>query len=154
MVPDETTTSRILVVENDDRLREFYIYVLTAQGHLVVGAESVTKTGEVLRTEDEGFGLMVIDVPSIRNDIEFLKSIRKEQTGTRVLCIASGTMDRESLKEVRRHCHDLIVRTNFGIATFCDKANYLAGPAIDSHTQLRLPPDMDLSQVLDQDDLK
>ena len=55
------------------------------------------------------------------------------------ISFAGGGTDRETLKELRRYCHDMVIRTQFEIAAFTEKANFLLAPNEGTHSRLRPP---------------
>ena len=135
----EPVIHRVLVIDEDAGLREFYAYVLTTQGHEVVTAAGTTEADCILDSESEPFNLVIIDIPTIGHDCDYISELRRKHGQAALLGIAGGGTDRETLKDLRRYCHDMVIRTQFEIAAFTEKANFLLAPNEGTHSPLRPP---------------
>ena len=133
----EPVIHRILVIDDDADLRIFYAHVLTTQGHEVVTAANTTEADDILDSESEPFNLVIIDIPTIDHDCDYISELRQKHGQAALLGIADSGIDRKTLKVLRRHCHDMIIRTQFEIAAFTEKANFLLAP--NSHLR---PPNI------------
>ena len=135
----EPVIHRILVIDEDADLRSFYAHVLTTQGHEVVTAADTTEADDILDSESEPFNLVIIDIPTLDPDCDYISELRQKHGQAALLGIAGSGTDRKTLKDLRRYCHDMIIRTQFEIATFAEKANFLLAPNEGTHSPLRPP---------------
>ena len=135
----EPVIHRILVIDEHADLRSFYAYVLTTEGHEVVAAAGTTEADYILDSESEPFNLVIIDIPTLGHDCDYISELRRKHGQAALLGIAGSGANRESLKDLRRYCHDIVIRTQFEIATFTEKANFLLDPNQGTGSRPRPP---------------
>lgn len=135
----EPVIQRVLVIDEDANLRNFYAHLLTAQGHEVVTAADTTEADYILDSESEPFNLVIVDIPTLGHTYDYLGELRRKHGQAALLGIAGNETDREMLKDLRRHCHDTVIRTQFEIAVFTEKANFLLAPDESPDSRLRPP---------------
>ena len=135
----EPVIHRVLVIDEDVNLRNFYAYVLTTEGHEVVTAAGTTEADYILDSESEPFNLVIIDIPTLGHDYDYVSELRRKHGQAALLGIAGNGANRETLKDLRRYCHDIVIRTQFEIAAFTEKANFLLDPNQGTGSRPRPP---------------
>ncbi len=135
----EPVIHRILVIDKDADLRNFYAHVLTSQGHEIVTAAGTSEADEILDSESEPFNLVIVDIPTLGQDYDYISGLRQKHSQAALLGIAGSETDRETLKDLRQNFHDMVIRTQFQITVFAEKANFLLDPNQSTSRRLRPP---------------
>ena len=99
--PSDVTGRRILVVEDDDRVRGLVVHVLEGRGHSVLEARSGDEAARLLSQIEHGIDLLVSDVvmPGM-NGFELMDALRDQNPDVEVLLMSgyakpAGTSLRE-----------------------------------------------------------
>jgi UDP-3-O-acyl N-acetylglucosamine deacetylase len=105
----------ILVVDDEDKVRESVKEVLTDEGYRVVDTEDATRVLEMIEAEQPGLVLLDIWMPKI-DGIGLLKEIKSKKPATNVVMISG-----------HGNIHTAVTATKFGAFDFIEKPVSLDG---------------------------
>lgn len=128
MEPMSEGNKRILVVDDDELLREFYRRVLSAQGYVPVCAANGAEAMDILEHEGDTLALAVVDLLlPIRTGWELIDFVRSTPRLQRLPLIAitglSFTFD--EFEKVKKSCDAVFLKGDFEIAKFNDAVGEL-----------------------------
>ena len=113
---------RILVVDDDELLREFYTRVLTMQGYESICVANGDEAIRVLEsTGDDGFALIIMDLlMPVRTGWELIEYIRQSGRWQNVPVLAitglGGTP--EQFEDIKQKCDAVLLKGDFEITKF------------------------------------
>ncbi len=117
----DKTPHRILVVDDDELLRQFYSRVLSAQGYVPVCATNGAEAIEILEGENGKFDLALIDlllpVKSGWELIEYIKADPKFAT-LPLIAITGLSFSFEEFEKVKNACDAVFLKGDFEITKF------------------------------------
>ncbi len=112
---------RILVVDDDELLREFYTRVLTMQGYEPVCATNGDEALDILENAKEDFALIIMDLlMPVRTGWELVESMRTNPLWDRipVLAITGLAGSFEEFEQIKRVCDAVLLKGDFELAKF------------------------------------
>lgn len=103
--------AKILVVEDDDSVREFTARALRANGHVVETAEDGEMGMRRVCEGDCAFGLVLSDIRMpVMDGIEMAKQIASMRPGTRILLMTGYAEQRERASDLADIIIDVIAK--------------------------------------------
>ena len=133
-VNDFSFQKTILVVDDEDKVRESVKEVLTDEGYRVLDTADATRVLELIEAEQPGLVLLDIWMPEI-DGIGLLKEIKSKKPTTNVVMISG-----------HGNIHTAVTATKFGACDFIEKPLSLDGLL---HTVQRALGELPASQSLD-----
>jgi len=119
---------RILLVDDDKFLLEFFGRILSAQGFVAVMASNGSEAQDVLKNEEAGFDLVVVDllmpVQSGWNFIEFLKNDPRFKD-LPIIALTGLSLSYEEFERIRQQTSAVLLKGDFEIARFTETINQL-----------------------------
>lgn len=112
---------RILVVDDDELLREFYNRVLTIQGYSPICACNGDEALKILENAKEEFSLVIMDLlMPVRTGWELVESMRKNPVwdNVPVLAITGLAGSFEEFEQIKRVCDAVLLKGDFELAKF------------------------------------
>ncbi len=117
---------RILLVDDDKFLLEFFARVLTAQGFVIVLAANGLEAEEVLKTDKKVFDLVVVDLlMPMQNGwrlIDFIKASKKHQNMP-IIALTGLSLSYEEYERTRRQTDAVLLKGDFEISRFTETIN-------------------------------
>lgn len=113
---------RVLVVDDDELLREFYARALAGLGCEVLGAADGEEAMRHLEEDGEGFSLIILDLlMPIRTGWELLDYLESKprKRALPVLVITGVAATFEEFRDIRSRCDEVLLKGEFELATFC-----------------------------------
>lgn len=113
---------RVLVVDDDELLREFYTRALAGLGCEAMGAADGDEAIRQLEEDSEGFSLVILDLlMPIRTGWELLDYLesKPKQGAPPVLVITGVAVSFEEFQDIRSRCDEVLLKGEFELATFC-----------------------------------
>jgi two-component system response regulator PilR (NtrC family) len=99
--------AKILIVDDDQGMREFMEIMLTKEGYNVTCAEDATKALNICRKKD--FDLIITDLRMPKIDgIEFLKSIKDQKPETIVILITAYASGETAVNAMKEGAYDYV----------------------------------------------
>jgi len=112
---------RILVVDDDELLREFYTRVLTIQGYSPICACNGDEALKILENSKEHFSLVIMDLlMPVRTGWELVESMRENPAwdDIPVLAITGLAGSFEEFEQIKRICDSVLLKGDFELAKF------------------------------------
>jgi len=109
-------TARILVVDDDQLLREFYARVFTNMGYEAVCAGDGEEAIMLLREAREPFSLIIMDLlMPVKTGWETMEFIRKrpEWKNLPIVAITGLAVSNQEMVRMREYCDDIILKGEF-----------------------------------------
>ncbi len=123
----KTTVKRILVVDDDELLREFYNRVLSGRGYEVAcaanGDEAIT-----LLAESAAYGLIIVDLlMPVRTGWELIEHVRTTPAYAQIplLAITGLATSSDELEQVKKACDGVMLKGDFDLARFTETVDRL-----------------------------
>lgn len=120
-MPDAPAALRILVVDDDVYLREFYACVLRSLGHQPVLAADGAEALAILNGDAEEFSLAVVDLlMPVTSGWDLLEAVRKEAKWDKLPIIAMTglPLSGDEFDKVKRLCNEVFLKSEFELARF------------------------------------
>jgi UDP-3-O-acyl N-acetylglucosamine deacetylase len=112
---EQTARKTILIVDDEDNVRESLREVLSDEGYHVVDTADSTRVRELIEKEKPGLVLLDIWMPQV-DGIELLKEIKSQEPETKVVMISG-----------HGNIHTAVTATKFGAFDFIEKPLSLDG---------------------------
>ncbi|MFA5206017.1 MAG: response regulator [Lentisphaeria bacterium] len=122
---------KILVVDDDELLREFYKRVLASSGYEVRLASNGLEAKECLNT-DPSFALVIIDLlMPVCNGYQLIQYIRGKPELAKIPLLAVTGFARScaEIDQIRKLCDGVMLKTDFELAHFTATIDRLTGGA-------------------------
>jgi CheY-like chemotaxis protein len=122
-------TKRVLVVDDDELLREFYSRVLAGQGYEAVCAANGDEAIRLLEGAKEDFALVIMDLlMPVRTGWELIEYIKAAPAWQKVpiLAITGLAASFEEFERVKAVCDEVLLKGDFELARFCDTVKRLS----------------------------
>lgn len=124
-------TKKILVVDDDELLREFYKRVLTARGYEVCVAANGLEAKEYLNATP-AFALVIIDLlMPVCNGYQLIQFIKGQPALAKIPLLAVTGFARScaEIDQVRKLCDGVMLKTDFELNRFHETIDRLTGGA-------------------------
>lgn len=112
---------RVLVVDDDELLRDFYRRLLGSQGYVPVCASNGAEAIDILTTAGESFDLAVIDLLlPVRTGWELIEHIKgaKELADLPIIAITGLSFSLEEFEKIKNSCDAVFLKGDFEITKF------------------------------------
>jgi len=121
------TGKRILVVDDEELMREFYVRLLASRGYEVATAEHGIAAMQVLETHPP-FDLAIVDlVMPVCNGWQLIDKIRNSPYASLPLLAVTGLANSsDELRVVGQQCEGLMMKADFDMTTFLQAVERLA----------------------------
>ena len=129
---------KVLVVDDDELLREFYTRVLAKLGCEALGAANGDEAMRLLEDGREEFSLVILDLlMPIRTGWELLDFLerRPARRTPPVLVITGLAASFEEFEDIRNRCDEVLLKGEFELATFCRVVESLIGRSEEEHAR-------------------
>jgi DNA-binding response OmpR family regulator len=124
--PKTTKGLRILLVDDDRFLLEFFTRVLTAQGYTTVQASNGAEAEAILNTDTDTFDLMVVDLlMPVQSGWKLIDKLKKHEDHKKVPIIALTGMSLsfEEYDRIRSMADAVLLKGDFEISRFNNTIN-------------------------------
>lgn len=114
---------RILIVDEDRLLGEFYSCLLGLQGFIPVWASNGQQARQIVERENEPFALAVIDLhPPAEPFWELISFFRSSPMGKDMplITITGMSLSYEELERIKEACDAVLLKGSFELAKFKD----------------------------------
>lgn len=111
----------ILVVDDDEMLRSFFMRILKAEGHDVVTAENGEVAIEIMEKEDFNMSLAIIDLlMPFRSGWELIENIRKnpKHKDVPLIAITGLAASFKEFDKIKKICFAIIHKGDFELELF------------------------------------
>lgn len=122
-------TKRILVVDDDDLLRDFYSRVLSQRGYEITCAANGDEALEELKNSTAPFALVIIDLlMPVRTGWELIEEMKSTAKYAKIplLAITGLATSFEEFERVKKTCDDVMLKGDFELNRFTDTVDRLA----------------------------
>ncbi len=114
--------TKILVVDDDELLRDFYVRVLSAMGYQTASATNGDEAIEVLnKNEGEPFALGIIDLlMPVRTGWELIQYIRGQEKikDMPIIAVTGMSASLEEREKVEKMCNAILLKSEFDLDKF------------------------------------
>jgi len=116
-----TTSKRVLVVDDDELLREFYTRVLSMQGYEPICVANGDEAIHILESSEDDFALIIMDLlMPVRTGWELIDYIRRSPVWKDVPVLAitglGGTPDQ--FDDIKKNCDAILLKGDFELTKF------------------------------------
>jgi CheY-like chemotaxis protein len=121
---------RILVVDDDELLRDFYSRVLTSQGYVPICASNGEEAISILEGEDQPFDLALVDLLlPVKSGWELIEHIRASSRFAKlpIIAITGLAFTFEEFEKVKSTCDGVLMKGEFEITKFTETVARLLG---------------------------
>ncbi len=128
MPPKPMSTKRILLVDDDKFLLEFFGRILAAQGFITVLAGNGSEAEQILESDTKGFDLMVVDLlMPVQSGWKLVEHVRATEGNADIPIIAlTGlSLSYEEFERIRDQTNAVLLKGDFEISRFTDTINEL-----------------------------
>lgn len=122
-------TKRILVVDDDDLLRDFYGRVLSHRGYEIESAANGDEALQVLENTTSAFSLVIIDLlMPVRTGWELIEEMKGNAKYAKIplLAITGLATSFEEFERVKKACDDVMLKGDFELSRFTETVDRLA----------------------------
>ena len=122
-------TKRILVVDDDDLLRDFYGRVLSQRGYEIESAANGDEAMQVLDNNTTPFALVIIDLlMPVRTGWELIELMKGTTKYAKIplLAITGLATSFEEFERVKQACDDVMLKGDFELSRFTETVDRLA----------------------------
>jgi len=119
------TLKKVLVVDDDDLLRDFYVKVINGEGFDAISASNGDEAIEVLKT-NPGFSLAIVDLlMPIRTGWELIEYMKSEEQFKNIPIIALTGLAAsfDEFQKVEELCEAVMHKGKFELSEFIDIIN-------------------------------
>ena len=131
---------RVLVVDDDQYLRQFYSRILSSQGHVPICVGDGAEAMDVLESDPQPYHLAIVDlllpVQSGWDLIDFMKQ-NETTAAVPILAVTGLSFSYDEFEAIKKSCDVVLLKGDFEISKFSDTVNRLlaAGGAGEDDTQ-------------------
>ena len=112
---------RILIVDDDKFLLEFFGRILTAQGYITILANNGNDAKDLIENEEKKFDMIILDllmpVQSGWKLLEFLKD-HERYAGTPVIVMTGLSLTYDEFERIKDDCSAVLLKGDFEISRF------------------------------------
>ncbi|OPZ31536.1 MAG: Polar-differentiation response regulator DivK [Lentisphaerae bacterium ADurb.BinA184] len=122
--------AKVLVVDDDQLLREFYARVFANMGYEAVCAGDGDEAIMLLRESREPFALIIMDLlMPVKTGWETMAFIRgrQEWRNVPIVAITGLAVSSEEMARMRQYCDDIILKGEFGMSRLSETVERLIG---------------------------
>jgi len=124
----EQPKQRILIVDEDQLLGEFYSCLLSLQGYVPVWASSGDQAKRILKQQN-GFSLAVVDLlPPTEEYWSLIRHLRQTPATAEmpIMTITGISLSYEELEKIKQCCNAVLLKGSFELAKFKDTVTQLS----------------------------
>lgn len=117
---------RVLLVDDDKFLLEFFGRVLAAQGLTAVPASNGSEAQELLASDPKGFDVMVVDLlMPIQSGWKLIEHVRgsDQLRDLPIIALTGLSLSYEEFERVRQQTNAVLLKGDFEIARFTETLN-------------------------------
>ncbi len=129
-----TCQGRILLVDDDHFLLDFFSRVLTAQGFQTVHASNGNEAMQILLTDPHPFDLTIVDLlmPEM-NGWKLIEGIRSEEKLMKlpVIALTGMSLSYQEYERIRQMANAVLLKGDFDISRFMETIRQHIAPVTD-----------------------
>lgn len=143
-LPDtsDTEPKRILVVDDDKYLRDFYSHLIKALGHIPVCVPNGEEALIVLRSQHEAFDLALVDLlMPVKTGWELIEAIRCDDSmeQMKLMAMTGLPLSVEEYEKVKRATDAVFLKSDFELAKFAAIIDKLLADHAKADTSVSMP---------------
>ncbi len=121
-------SQRILLVDDDKFLLEFFGRILTAQGFITVMAGNGSEGEDYLRDDEQGFDLLVVDLlMPVQSGWKLVEYVRNSERYAElpIIALTGLSLSYEEFERIREQTDAVLLKGDFEISRFTETINQL-----------------------------